>query len=135
MSEIAICCAQGEPPSPKTPRALAEGTPAAAAAGDAAAAAPPPAAPKTPELPRNASVLSCFGLGPAAASGAEDGGEEVESSKSSSDSDAPLPRGVVGLRNNGAPRACMHALLQASARLHAQALYLLRSLPAHEGRG
>ena len=91
-----------EPPSPKTPRAPAQ---AGAALGEAA-----PAAPKTPELARNASALSCFGLGPKAAAG-EDNGEEVESSKSSAGSDAPLPRGMVGLRNNGAsslPSSTVH---------------------------
>lgn len=81
-----------EPPSPKTPKAEPGAAPGAEAA---------PSAPRTPELVRNASALSCFGLGPKAAAG-EDSGEEVESSRSSANSDAPLPRGMIGLRNNGA---------------------------------
>ncbi len=84
------------PPSPKTPRSQTEDAEAAGASAD-----PPAVPPKTPELTRNQSALSCFGLGGKVATG-EDGDEQVENSKGSKGNEADaMPSGSVGLRNIG----------------------------------
>lgn len=57
--------------------------------------------PKTPEITRNVSALSCFGLGPKVTLD-DDGGEQVEGSKASNGDSKALPPGTVGLRNLGA---------------------------------